>query len=556
MALLGSILVDNEMMQTVTKIVRSQDFYSSLHETIYLALYALHEAGKPLDKVALAEELRSRMMLDKIGRLAYLTSLMEAAVPSAASVQYYTEIVREKASARGIIHAGTRIQKMGYECEDDVAAALDEVRQIVTELREPAQSLATASGAWTVESAAEIYRDGVPPVAFDIATLMTREDPVLIFGPPGSLKSWIAMHAAKCSVTGSPFLGHYPVQQRSRALYLNFDSGPQAFRRRVSMAVGGLEQFFVASPERYDTSQLRTIFRQFEGAFVVVDCFADVYQGRRGDDPGETMRRFLRDLRALYQQHGCNGIIVDHPHRPKDGVPADYYGSVQKEATLRTMWLATRVETPGEPNVAKLRVSCRKMSETEPFAPFVAKVTFGGDAVRFELDAILSESDGSRVTGPTDAQQVANLLREMSAGLNRQSISAYLNWGRDRTLAAIDAAQSDVQAIGKAKARRYYHAVHAPTKLEKSSVPNDDLPDDSEPDAESTETNRPNRPTPLVGADDQGDSREAFGQGESPDGPDDSPNDSATALECTNPDEAIARPPTQPGGSMDGDNIL
>jgi replicative DNA helicase len=133
MALLGSVLVDKEMMAAVSEIIRPNDFYASLHETIYLALYALYESGKPLDKVALAEELRSRGMLDKIGGLAYLSSLMDT-VPTAASAEYYAKIVREKASLRGLIHAGTRITQLGYESEDDVPAALDESEQIVYEV--------------------------------------------------------------------------------------------------------------------------------------------------------------------------------------------------------------------------------------------------------------------------------------------------------------------------------------------------------------------------------------------------------------------------------------
>jgi replicative DNA helicase len=130
MALLGSVLVDKEMMAAVCEIVRPEDFYASLHETIYRALYTLYESGKPLDKVALAEELRARGMLDKVGGLAYLTSLMDT-VPTAASAEYYAKIVREKASLRQLIHAGTRITQLGYESEDDVPAAMDESEQIV-----------------------------------------------------------------------------------------------------------------------------------------------------------------------------------------------------------------------------------------------------------------------------------------------------------------------------------------------------------------------------------------------------------------------------------------
>jgi replicative DNA helicase len=72
-------------------------------------------------------------MLDKVGGLAYLSSLMET-VPTAASAEYYAKIVREKASLRGLIHAGTRITQLGYESEDDVPAALDESEQIVYEV--------------------------------------------------------------------------------------------------------------------------------------------------------------------------------------------------------------------------------------------------------------------------------------------------------------------------------------------------------------------------------------------------------------------------------------
>jgi replicative DNA helicase len=130
MALLGSVLVDKEMMATVSEIVRAEDFYGSLHETIFLALVALSDRGEPLDKISLAEELRLRGMLDKVGGIAYLSSLMDT-VATAASAEYYAKIVREKASLRALIHAGTQITKLGYEAEEDVPAALDSSEQIV-----------------------------------------------------------------------------------------------------------------------------------------------------------------------------------------------------------------------------------------------------------------------------------------------------------------------------------------------------------------------------------------------------------------------------------------
>src|SRR5579872_2159020 len=133
MALLGSILVDREMMATVAEIIEPSDFYAAMHETIYTALLALYERGEPLDKITLSEELKRRGQLEKIGGLAYLTSLMDT-VPTAASAEYYAQIVREKAALRGLIHAGTQITQYGYEGEEDVEGALDRSEQIVYEV--------------------------------------------------------------------------------------------------------------------------------------------------------------------------------------------------------------------------------------------------------------------------------------------------------------------------------------------------------------------------------------------------------------------------------------
>lgn len=133
MALLGSILVDREIMGVVSEIVRPEDFYAHVHETIYTALTHLYDRGEPLDKITVGEELRRRDQLENVGGLSYLTSLMDT-VQTAASASYYAKIVREKAVLRGLIHAGTQITQFGYEDEEDVEGALDRSEQLVFEI--------------------------------------------------------------------------------------------------------------------------------------------------------------------------------------------------------------------------------------------------------------------------------------------------------------------------------------------------------------------------------------------------------------------------------------
>lgn len=125
MALLGAVLVSDDVMAAVSGIVRAQDFYAHVHEIVFRAELALYEAKKPLDIISLSEKLATEGHLDKVGGREYLRALMDT-VQTAASATYYAKIIREKAVLRALIHAGIHVTALGYEREEDVEAALDE----------------------------------------------------------------------------------------------------------------------------------------------------------------------------------------------------------------------------------------------------------------------------------------------------------------------------------------------------------------------------------------------------------------------------------------------
>lgn len=130
MALIGSVLVDPEIMATIGPIVRASDFYAHVHESIFAVLSELHERRAPLDKWAVADALRVRDLLERVGGVSYLSSLMDT-VQTAASASYYATLVHEKSLLRDLIHAGTQVSALGYEGEEDVDAALDRSSQLI-----------------------------------------------------------------------------------------------------------------------------------------------------------------------------------------------------------------------------------------------------------------------------------------------------------------------------------------------------------------------------------------------------------------------------------------
>ncbi|HLW38450.1 MAG TPA: DnaB-like helicase N-terminal domain-containing protein, partial [Candidatus Eremiobacteraceae bacterium] len=118
-AMLGSLLVDRELVPIISEIVQQSDFYAPHHATIYEAIIALYERGEPIDKVSVAEELRRRKLLDDVGGVEFISQLLNT-VPTAASAEYYAKVVAEKAILRSLITAGGRISILGFEQPEDV----------------------------------------------------------------------------------------------------------------------------------------------------------------------------------------------------------------------------------------------------------------------------------------------------------------------------------------------------------------------------------------------------------------------------------------------------
>src|SRR5438046_10386941 len=77
----------------------------------------------------------NRSRLASVGGAAFVTRLLTF-VPTAANVQYYLEIVRDKYILRQIISAATESVRRAYEEQDEVDSLLDEVEQRIFDVGE------------------------------------------------------------------------------------------------------------------------------------------------------------------------------------------------------------------------------------------------------------------------------------------------------------------------------------------------------------------------------------------------------------------------------------
>ncbi|HTV62109.1 MAG TPA: replicative DNA helicase, partial [Verrucomicrobiae bacterium] len=116
-------------------------FYDLRHQTIYETLVEMFNGGKTgsvreaIDLITVQQKLKDKQLLEQVGGIAYLSQLQDA-VPSAANLSYYLEIVREKFLLRKMIQTCTGVVGRVYDYEGEVDALLDEVERDVLRISE------------------------------------------------------------------------------------------------------------------------------------------------------------------------------------------------------------------------------------------------------------------------------------------------------------------------------------------------------------------------------------------------------------------------------------
>ncbi|MDB6065267.1 MAG: helicase [Pedosphaera sp.] len=110
-------------------------FYDLRHQTIFETLVEMYDQRQAIDIITVQQQLKNKQRLEEVGGLAYLNSLPDA-VPSAANLKYYVDIVLEKFILRKMIHTCTEVVGRVYEHEGDVDGLLDEVERDILRISE------------------------------------------------------------------------------------------------------------------------------------------------------------------------------------------------------------------------------------------------------------------------------------------------------------------------------------------------------------------------------------------------------------------------------------
>ncbi len=132
-AVLGSMLIEEEAIAKAIEILDEKSFYKEAHRIIYKTILDLFGRNSAADIVTLTEELNKKGQLDAVGGAPYLASLASS-IPTAANIEHYARIVKEKAILRHLINNATEIVQDCYESASNVNELLDKAERAIFEI--------------------------------------------------------------------------------------------------------------------------------------------------------------------------------------------------------------------------------------------------------------------------------------------------------------------------------------------------------------------------------------------------------------------------------------
>ena len=130
-AVLGALLTENDIYDSVSNIVNRNDFYRDAHRIIYEAIENIVRRGnRRVDMVLLTEELTRMKKLDEVGGINYIAELTNDSM-AAFNVEDHARIVYEKATLRRLIDTGNRIVGESYEGTKTVPDILNDAESSI-----------------------------------------------------------------------------------------------------------------------------------------------------------------------------------------------------------------------------------------------------------------------------------------------------------------------------------------------------------------------------------------------------------------------------------------
>ncbi len=304
MAVLGSMLIDEEAVPMGVEFLDSTAFYRDTHRKVFQAMVDLFNRQKAVDLVTVTETLSASGRLEEVGGASFLASLTSV-VPTAANIQHYAKIVKEKAMLRHLITTATQIVGECFENQDDVETLVDKAEQLLFEVT----TKSTDSRAIFLK---EMLKDSIE----SIERLYQRKE--LVTGLPTGLHDLDVQTAGLqpsdlIIVAGRPSMGksalvtciteHIGVVERVPVAVFSLEMSKEQLVHRMLCAHARVDVHKARTGflSQSDWPRLTNAAGRLSEAPILID-----------DTPAISALELRAKARRLKSQHGIGMIVVDY----------------------------------------------------------------------------------------------------------------------------------------------------------------------------------------------------------------------------------------------------
>ncbi|MBQ7140844.1 MAG: replicative DNA helicase [Bacilli bacterium] len=338
-SVIGSMFLSKYAINRATEELYPELFYLDSHAKMFEVIKELADQKNPIDLTTVIEALNSKKYLDKIGGVEYLTEVVNS-VPSAANVDYYIEIVRDKAILRRLIDVSTEITTASYDGNDTTNEILDEAEKKILNVIKNRKASEFKSIAQVVTNAQSILEE-LSKNEGNITGLETG------FTDFDNLTS--GLHGSEFIVLAArPAMGKTAFAL-NLATNIAINSGKTVALFNLEMSAEQLAMRMISSIGQIEGNKIRTgnfDAKDWEGVNEAVRALADAKM-YIDDTPGITASEIRAKCRRLASSDEGLGIVIIDYLQLLTG-SARYAGNRQQEVSeisrlLKTMALELNV---------------------------------------------------------------------------------------------------------------------------------------------------------------------------------------------------------------------
>ena len=304
-SVLGSAFISKNALQKVTEDLEKESFYSSDNSKIYEVLKELYLEEVAVDVTTVSDRLKKKKYVSSSLSAEYLLELVNA-VPTAANIDYYIGIVKEKSVLRKLIDTATNIVTDAYTESEDIGEMLDDAERKIlnvvknrraTEFKNIQDVLFRAQA--NLEKLSEAGSDvtGVASGFHDLDKLTTgfhENELIIVASRPGMGKTAFVLNIAT-NVASST---------KKAVAVFNLEMNAEQLAMRMISSVGQIDGYRIRTGklENNDWKRVNEAISQLANTNIKID-----------DTPGITVGEIRAKCRRLAaSEEGLQLIIIDY----------------------------------------------------------------------------------------------------------------------------------------------------------------------------------------------------------------------------------------------------